>query len=691
MDDAKELYREVRARLEANPGTFLEEVDRVLGAANPERGARLEEALRRVELGLVARLDPWWSGPVRSNVRRAVEKAPERLHDELTLGLALRLAAGYARLGRLDDETHRLGRLASAVLGAELDHFEERYAREARDYLEEAPFLPSPHYVYAWVKDLSLEEVAKLASRALAQGNPSQAALLAEMRLVRELADWFVGPPAPNVERALARWREERPAELGDLAALLARAYLLGAFVDLRAREHARALLEGEEAKLLGPDEAVGLQEYVDRDAFDYPYSHSYRLAKSLSPDELRWEVRRHTRSGTLSAAQRLCEMALVRRYADWYVGDVTPNLRRALARYLADPDPELDALWCAEFLAGLYAATLEGTSHARALVAALVAREPEAPALREAIQAAGIGADVSTEELFALYRGVVEIDAKVEAFRELIGADTSAELSDYEREAYAEVLRFLEEESQQGVLGGLTTTLGELAEVVVPEGLLRSVTSSVEDVLRMAGGSSQARARRGRALAELAQRDPNLRRLEALRRADLRLLDEVAWATTRENQVAATLEGFGCGLGGLTLALIDLPMLILVNLDAVGAVATTYGFDLDDPREQDFLIGLLAGGSYALSSLMAGEADFERPLSEVAPDHLAANRAALALHGAASQIAARLTRQKLIQLLPILGGAVGAGLNFHYTWSTTRAAVMTYRYRWLVRRFLGG
>ncbi|HBP18891.1 MAG TPA: hypothetical protein DEA08_14035 [Planctomycetes bacterium] len=690
MDDAKELYREVRARLEANSAGFLEEVDRVLGAANPERGERLEEALRKVELALVARLDPWWSGPVRSNVRRAIEKAPARLHDDLALSLALRLAAGYARLGRLDDETHRLGRLAATLAGAELDHFEERYAREAADYLEGAPFLPSPHYVYAWVKDLALDEVAKLASRALSNGNPSQAALLSEMRLVRELADWFVGPPLPNVEKALVRWREERPAELSDLAVLLARAYLLGAFVDLRAREHARAVLEGEEAKLLGPDEAVGLQEYVDRDAFDYPYSHSYRLAKSLTPDELRWEVRRHTRNGTLSAAQRLCEMALVRRYADWYMGDVTPNLRRALARYLEDEDPDLDLLWCAEFLAGLYAATLEGASHARGLVAALVEREPDAPALREAIQAAGIGADVSTEELFTLYRGVVEIDAKVEAFRELIGADTSAELSDYEREAYAEVLHFLEEESQQGVLGGLTTTLGELAEVVVPEGLLRSVTNSVEDVLRMAGGSSQARARRGRALAELAKRDPNLRRLEKVRRADLRVLDEVAWATTRENQVAATLEGFGCGLGGLTLALIDLPMLILVNLDAVGAVATTYGFDLDDPREQDFLIGLLAGGAYALNSLMAGEADFERPLAGVAPDHLAANRAALALHGAAAQIAARLTRQKLIQLLPILGGAVGAGLNFHYTWSTTRAAVMTYRYRWLVRRFLG-
>ena len=69
--------------------------------------------------------------------------------------------------------------------------------------------------------------------------------------------------------------------------------------------------------------------------------------------------------------------------------------------------------------------------------------------------------------------------------------------------------------------------------------------------------------------------------------------------------------------------------------------------------------------------------------------EHLTGNRAALALHSAAAKIASRLANQKLLQLLPVLGGAVGAGLNFHFTYTVSRAAVMAYRYRWLTRRFL--
>jgi hypothetical protein len=688
VEDLKALYRRTRDELE-DSGAFLIDVDRVLGAAQPDKGERGAEALRRAELALVARLDPWWSGPVRSNVRRAIERAPSNLHDPVILGIALRIGAGYARLGRLDDEAHALARLGAQVVDTGLDHMDLRYAREAEEHLRTGAFLPTPNYVYRWVKDLPPEQAAELASAQLARGNATLAAQIAELRLARALADWYVGPPLPNVEKALVRWRESRPPELGDLAVLLARAYLKGSFVDLRARDHAAAVLAGPEAQLLGPDEAVGLREFVDRDAFDYPYAHSYALSKTLDADSLRQTVRRHTINGTLTAAQRLCEMALVRRYDDWYVGEVSGNLRRALLRYLADEEPQPDAMWEAEFLAGLYAATLEGASHARALVAELVARDAQAPALLEAIHAAGIPSDVSAEELYGLYRDVVEIEAKVESFREMVESDTSVELSTYEREAYAEVLHFLEEDGEPTVLGGITSTLGELAEVVVPESLLRSVTAGVEDALRMAVSASRALQRRERVLGELARRDPNLRQLVRLQSADLALLDEVAWSLTRENRVVATLEGFGCGLGGVTLALIDLPMLILVNLDAVASIATAYGFDVDSPSERDFLIGLLAGGPEALRSLLAGNASFDRPLAELAPEQLAANRAALALHGAATRIALRLTRQKLIQLLPILGGAVGAGLNFHYTWSTTRAAAMAYRYRWLVRRFL--
>ena len=204
------------------------------------------------------------------------------------------------------------------------------------------------------------------------------------------------------------------------------------------------AILGGEEAKLLGPEEAIGFQEYVDRECFDYPYSFLYELVKKLGPDELRELVRKHIRNGGLTAAQQLCELGLVRRFDDWYVGTPQNNVSGAVEGYLAmERGEDQDADWYARTLGGLYAATLEGANYARRLVYALVEREPDARDLVLAIHAAGIPADVSVEELFVLYKDVVDVEARVDSFRQL--AEAAGGLSEYEQKAYAEVLDFLE------------------------------------------------------------------------------------------------------------------------------------------------------------------------------------------------------------------------------------------------------
>jgi hypothetical protein len=679
----EELYARAKRLVAEDPAALRDDLDRVLGAADKDLGERLEETARLCEMALVARLDPWWTGPPQPNIRRATRRVETALHDGLALELGLRLAAAYARLGRVDDDAHRLGRLAARVKGTGLTHPLETYAQEAARHLERALFLPSAEYTYELVKDLAAEATCALAVSHLQRGNASFAALLCELRLVRALDDWYLGPALPNIESALQSWRAERPAELQELAVVLARAYVKGAFVDLRARDHVLAVIEGDEAHLLGPEEAIGFREYVDRDCFDYPYRHLYEQLKTLDDDGVRALVRRHTKNGSLVAAQRVCEMVLVRAHSDWYFGDPTINVRKAIHEHLEAKDGAGELVrWCGRYLAGLYAATLEGSSHARSLVHALVARAGDAPELVEAMHAAGIPADVSVQELHALYVQSVELEARVEAFRARVEA-AGARLTTYERTAYFEVLRFLEQ-GEPTLADDVSRTVGDIVEVLVPETLLRAATATVEDVLRLAVTGASAALRRERIVAELARRDPALRTLDRIREAPLELLDEVAWSITLENRVAATLEGLGCGLGGPTLVLVDLPMLLLVNLNAIAAIATTYGFDPGQDAERDFAIALLAGGADALRRRIVADDEEEAPVRPSRP------RGALALHEAAAEVAGRIGRQKVLQAIPLVGGAVGAGLNFHFTHTTTRTAVMAYRYRWLMRRFGG-
>ena len=678
MTPYAEAYARAQRLIEGEPDELFEVLDRVLGAADPEVGDRLSETVRLGDMALAARLDPWRVGPPQPNVHAAVRKVLVNLHDPVVLGLGVRLAVGYARMGRVDADTHRLTRLASRLDPEELGHPAADYAREAAAYYERAPFLPDAAYTYGLVGESSPGEVVELANAQLHRQNASFAVLLAEMRMVCALDPWYVGQHLRNVERALERYRERRPAELQDLAVVLARAYVRGAFVDLRARAHVLGVLEGEEAQLLGPEAAIGLREYCDRDGFDYPPTTCYGMARDLDPDAFRSRVREHVRQGGLQTAQRLCEMALIRGFDDWYVGDYRSNLRVAVERYVQSGERDADVDWAARTLAGIYAATLDASAPARALVEAVLARDPEAPELLEALDGAGIPGDVAATELLEVFREATDPGAQLEAFRE--EARSSQDFGPYEQNALGEAVAFGDEGGT--TLEEVSRVVGELTEAVVPAGLLRSATQLVENALRLAVSGTEATSRAGRVLGELARRDPALRSLDRLRTADLRVLDEVAWELTVDNRLAAALEGFGCGLGGTSLVLIDLPMLILVNLNAIHTVATAYGFDFEDEDEQAFAIEVLASGPEATREVLRrhglglGRGPHD-PTQE-----------ALAFHRAAARIAARLARQKLLQVVPLVGGAVGAGVNFHFTYATSRAAVMAYRLRWLLRRF---
>ena len=52
-----------------------------------------------------------------------------------------------------------------------------------------------------------------------------------------------------------------------------------------------------------------------------------------------------------------------------------------------------------------------------------------------------------------------------------------------------------------------------------------------------------------------------------------------------------------------------------------------------------------------------------------------------------AQELGVRLTHKKLAQALPVLGGVVGAGVNYAYTHDNLEAAMMMYRKRYLIRK----
>jgi hypothetical protein len=691
-------HREEHAFVAArSPEEVRAEVERLLNTKD-EDGASLERATQLSEMALVARLAPWRAGSVVPNLRKAIEKLTRGADEDATTSrLALRLAACYARRGRTDDDALRLGRYArSRAVGGGLQPDDRTFAAEAVNHLDRATFVLSLECARSLVEGLDQEGVLREARGQLARKNASLAVLLLELAISRAHRSRLGVLTATQVEKGLEVFRDTLAKGGGrahaELALLLARGYVEGNFVDTRARDHARAVI-AHLADKIDFDLKAKLEAYVAEDAFDVPDTQVYERVKrhaSEQPLDLRLDVAERMEKGNFAVARRLCELDLVRRFAPWYVGDPATNVARAVSR-AAQGFQKLDeeARWVACSLAALYAATLEGSGPARALVAAVLEHAGDAPELHAALEHAGLDPGVPPGELRAVYDDATDPGQHATRFAELANR---AGLAHEEKRAGAEVLAWLRE--QQEATDGSTgvayvkRTIGDLVEVALPEAVTATATFMIEATLRNVAAESAGRLRRPRILRELAQ--GGIASVESARTADLAKLDKIAWSLTHENRILAALEGLGCGLGGATLVLIDLPALVTVNLNAIAAIATVYGFEPEAQEEIDRALLLLAGGHVAFTRDLEAPSVGRMTVRRI-PQGAVGGRAALALRAVASRVGSRLVKQKLLQLVPVLGGAVGAGLNFHFTLETTRAASMLYRFRWLMRKARGG
>jgi hypothetical protein len=124
-----------------------------------------------------------------------------------------------------------------------------------------------------------------------------------------------------------------------------------------------------------------------------------------------------------------------------------------------------------------------------------------------------------------------------------------------------------------------------------------------------------------------------------------------------------------------------------------VGEIATTTGVDIAQPEERLFALQLLDDSAkptdlakqVALSPVIRTTKAVAVRQSLQAMEQFAIVRA---IKNAATALGVKLTRQKVLQTLPVVGAGVGAAFNAHYTSKVCDAAYFTYRERFLVRQY---
>ena len=154
-----------------------------------------------------------------------------------------------------------------------------------------------------------------------------------------------------------------------------------------------------------------------------------------------------------------------------------------------------------------------------------------------------------------------------------------------------------------------------------------------------------------------------------------------------------------GAGAGGspgigfvLGVMVADAAAVLLAANRAVAHTAAYYGYDIDRPDERVFALGVLSMGTASEAGKAAAYAELNKLVQLLARratwEQLNQNVVTGVVQKVFTRLGYRLTQRKLGQAVPVLGTAIGAGMNARVLLSVVDNADHVYRERFLREKY---
>jgi len=259
--------------------------------------------------------------------------------------------------------------------------------------------------------------------------------------------------------------------------------------------------------------------------------------------------------------------------------------------------------------------------------------------------------------------------------------------LTDYERQQIRRIAGWKAEPPAlvAEALDVLAHPLVSLAERLIPEQVLR-------DAVRMSYEASEVFAHREQILAQAG-----VQSLKDLRGKDLAFCDGLAAEFARKAGGGTLVRSAAlAGTGGASV-LVSVPLMMTYCLKTVHTIGYCYGFSTHEPREREYVLGVLRLASAAslhekqdaLGSLRDAEeellADAVEELAEEAVETALESAVEDAAQGAAEEaISEQLMSAGALRALPLVGIAFGAATDAAMTGHVANVAQLSFQERWL-------
>ena len=268
-------------------------------------------------------------------------------------------------------------------------------------------------------------------------------------------------------------------------------------------------------------------------------------------------------------------------------------------------------------------------------------------------------------------------------------------EIEQWEREKPKPITKGTLEKAKGELLSAAVKVkaIGKKLTKKLEEKAISAIAKAVEGFIHMGLDVSQLTIAEKGILKKLQEKDPSISNFEKVKKADIEILDQVAKSCFTENEIVSALEGAGTGLGGFTLILLDIPVLLSIHLRLIRQIGRCYGYDVRKIEERGFILKILQLG-YSLDSDLAKKA----ALAELTKVMKLISKGATwkqlekivfvkGVREFAKKLGIKFTKKRLAKLIPVLGAALSAGINYKLTADVGKAAYMEYRKRFLLEK----
>lgn len=236
----------------------------------------------------------------------------------------------------------------------------------------------------------------------------------------------------------------------------------------------------------------------------------------------------------------------------------------------------------------------------------------------------------------------------------------------------------------------GITAKPLEFAYDKVPDSLKENISAAILKVLSTMRDGSAGTVSKQKIYTKIEEIHGPLQGAGGPLRVNARVLDRVSRDLLKSARRGCAAEGAATGAVGLPGIIVDIPALYGLLFRMISEVATCYGFPIKPEQEKAHILKVLDIGHHLDSEAkrkgMGELQSIQDMIREgVAVKDLERFAVQKGLQALARHLGVNLTQRKLAQSVVLVGGVVGAGVNYQLAGDVGEVAFHAYRRRFLM------